>query len=180
VLPPQDLKTISYTNMKLLVANVVSLIGACESKYALMGDSNDISKETVKPEARLEQLPEETNAESKPSDPITSALDSDNPGIRKGFQKEGETKKTKKRSKRKLKSEQEANLEDIELVKPRKEIEFGDTELLKSLVNRIAKPLSELQEKIDRSVDVVTSSLVSLFEPVDISPPFEMAFLSLD
>jgi hypothetical protein len=43
-------------------------------------------------------------------------------------------------------------------------IEFGDADLLEYLVNRIAKPLSDLQEKIDRSVDVVTSCLAYCYD----------------
>ena len=158
MLPPQDLKIISYTNMKLLVANVVSLIGACESKYALMGDSTDKLGEEGTHDSQLEQVPGESKDESKLSDPITGVSDipdeSKNP--------RGSKKKTQKKNKRKVKTEQQANLEDIALVKPRKEIEFGDTELLRHLLSRIAEPLSELQETIDRSVDVVTSSLVSV------------------
>jgi len=41
VLPPRDLKLISDTAMKKLVANTIALIGVCESKYALTGDQGD-------------------------------------------------------------------------------------------------------------------------------------------
>jgi len=147
--------------MKLLVANVVSLIGACESKYALMGDSHDTpgGNRTLNP--YWEQLPEEPK-DNINSSPGWDVMDSpDELESRRWPRNEDENKRTQKKSKRKTKTEQQANLEDIALVKPRKEIEFGDIELLKYLVSRIAEPLSELQEKIDRSVDVISSSLVS-------------------
>jgi len=38
VLPPRNMKPISVSCMKKLVANTIALIGACESKYALLGD----------------------------------------------------------------------------------------------------------------------------------------------
>ena len=162
VLPPQDLKAISYTTMKVLVANVVSLIGACESKYALIGDSDGRSVAKGKAETQLAEIPEEAKDESNPSSPAAEVPDSiDESQLRGGSMKEEKKQKSERKSRKKLQTEKEANLEDIALVKPRKEIAFGDTELLKYLVSRIAKPLADLQEKIDRSIDVVTSSLVS-------------------
>ena len=39
VLPPRDLKTISDVKMSKLTMNIIAIIGACESKFALTGDA---------------------------------------------------------------------------------------------------------------------------------------------
>ncbi|RAL60343.1 hypothetical protein DID88_000119 [Monilinia fructigena] len=44
--------------MKRLVANTIALIGACESKYALMGDENDKKETETKEEAQLKSVAE--------------------------------------------------------------------------------------------------------------------------
>jgi hypothetical protein len=158
VLPPGDLKPISDTYMKKLVANTIALIGACESKYALMGDDTD--KKT--PESQHEhQLQESANAagleivtESRPQTAENSQDES--------IDEITKTSQKKRRTKRKKSLEKE--IADLELVKPTKEIASGDVELLKFLVSRISKPLADIQEKIDESVTVVTSCLAYCYD----------------
>ncbi|KAN0104840.1 Protein of unknown function (DUF2422) domain containing protein [Hyaloscypha variabilis] len=162
VLPPQDVKSINDTHMKKLVANTIALIGACESKYALMGDENDKDGGETKEEYELRELAEAANVVppdelSRLSTGVDSSHD-DSTDEKKGKEKEKKTKRSK--SKTRL----EREIENLELVKPKKEIESGDIELLRYLVSRISKPLADLQEKIDRSVDVVTSCLAYCYD----------------
>jgi hypothetical protein len=161
VLPPRDLKPISDTHMKKLVANTIALIGACESKYALMGDESDKKDGESKDEHELRSLAEAVN--------VLSGEDSSRPGTgvdsshdESADEKKDKEKRKKKRNKSKTRLERE--IEDLELVKPKKEIASGDVELLRYLVSRISKPLADLQEKIDRSVDVVTSCLAYCYD----------------
>ncbi|KAE9363848.1 hypothetical protein N431DRAFT_432020 [Stipitochalara longipes BDJ] len=161
VLPPRDVKPISDTHMKKLVANTIALIGACESKYALMGDEND--KDGVSKEDELRSIAEAANItleEEESSRPGTGVNSSHDESTEEKKEKEKKRKKKKSRSKTRL----EREMEDLELVKPKKEIESGDIELLRYLVLRISKPLADLQEKIDRSVDVVTSCLAYCYD----------------
>jgi hypothetical protein len=164
VLAPRDLKPISDNGMKLLVANTIALIGACESKYALMGDDDDKEATDCKDESQLDALAESTKIETTDDNE-----DSSRPVSRHG-EADRETREERKKSKRRKKSRQTSKTrfrqekENLELVKPRKEIEFGNIELLKYLVQRISKPLADLQEKIDRSVDVVTASLAYCYD----------------
>ncbi|KAF8863159.1 hypothetical protein BDZ45DRAFT_574696, partial [Acephala macrosclerotiorum] len=163
VLPPRDLKPISDTHMKKLVANTIALIGACESKYALMGDEDDKKGQEGKDEHQLKKVAEEVGLESgdDSSRPGTGANSSqDDTGDEKQDAKKRKDQKKKSRSQTRLQRE----LKDLELIKPKKEIESGDTELLRVLVRRITKPLAGLQEKIDRSVDVVTSALAYCYD----------------
>jgi uncharacterized membrane protein YgaE (UPF0421/DUF939 family) len=164
VLPPRDLKPISDTYMKKLVANTIALIGACESKYALMGDENDKKED----ESQLKGVAEGADVEidketSRPGTGVDNSHDcsmDEKKDEMKGKTKESCGKKTRNKSKTRL----EREVEDLELVKPRKEIEFGDAELLRYLITRISKPLINMQEKIDRSVDVVTSCLAYCYD----------------
>jgi hypothetical protein len=164
VLPPRDLKPISDTHMKKLVANTIALIGACESKYALMGDDDDKSEAEGKDEHQLKGVAEAANAESgeDSSRPGTGVDDSHDESTdeNKDAKKDKKGKKKKNRSKTRL----EREIEDLELVKPKKEIASGDVELLKYLVSHVAKPICDLQEKIDRSVDVVTCCLAYCYD----------------
>jgi hypothetical protein len=161
VLPPRDLKPISDTHMKKLVANTIALIGACESKYALMGDESDKKEAKSEDEDDVKKTAEAANIESG-DDPSRPATEADSSFDESGPEKEGNKGRQKKKRKNKTKLERE--IEDLELVKPKKEIESGDVELLKYLVSRISKPLVDLQEKIDRSVDVVTSCLAYCYD----------------
>ncbi|TVY13609.1 putative membrane protein [Lachnellula arida] len=163
-LPPRDLKPISDTHMKKLVANTIALIGACESKYALMGDDDDKRETKSKAEHQLNGVAEEANIESgnESSHSVSRAnsLHDDSTDEKTAKKKDKKRSKKKRKSKNKLEEEKD----NLELIKPRKEIESGDIDLLKYLVARIAKPLVDLQEKIDRSVDVVTSCLAYCYE----------------
>ena len=188
VLPPRDLKPISDTQMKLLVANTIALIGACESKYALMGDGDDEKEGESKDEHQLKEDAEKADIETGdeltlPASPIDDSQDDsdDNRKSKKEKKKERRQKRSWNKSKTRSLDKEKENLE---LVKPRKEIEFGDIDLLKYLVNRIAKPLSDLQEKIDRSVDVVTSCLAYCYDvpklPSGARPPAGIELQEID
>jgi uncharacterized membrane protein YgaE (UPF0421/DUF939 family) len=166
VLPPKDLKPISVTAMKELVANVIALIGACESKYALMGDRDDKTETETKEEDHIKRKEQPANGDiGEDSRPGTGYDGSHTPDVSRDDTDEGAESGKEKKRKRKTKSESKTELEkDIEMVKPRKEIEFGDIDLLKHLVSRIAKPLADLQERIVRSVDVITSCLAYCYD----------------
>jgi hypothetical protein len=159
VLPPRDLKPISDTHMKKLVANTIALIGACESKYALMGDESDKKDGETKDEHELRSVAEAANiVPGDDSSPSVNSSHDESADEKKD--KKGKSKKKRNKSKMRL----EREIEDLELVKPQKEIESGDIELLRYLVSRISKPLADLQEKIDRSIDVVTSCLAYCYD----------------
>ncbi|KAG4434147.1 hypothetical protein IFR05_010368 [Cadophora sp. M221] len=167
VLPPRDLKVISDTNMNKLVANTIALIGACESKYALMGDENDkIDSETLE-EHELKTLEKAACLESgedssRPDTGVESSHDESADEKKEAKRQRRKEKKQKSRSKNKTRLQRE--LDDLELIKPHKEIASGDIELLKYLVGRITKPLADLQDAIDRSVDAVTACLAYCYD----------------
>jgi uncharacterized membrane protein YgaE (UPF0421/DUF939 family) len=163
VLPPRDLKSISDTAMKKLVANTVSLIGACESKYSLMGDDQDGEQQHSTNEDEAAGLPSTTANSSR-----RSSINRDSSPAESSAEEEWtdvETvKKSKRKHKKKRKSKVERKAEDIEMIKPQKEIEFGDIELLRHLLRLVEKPVSELQGKIDRSTEAITTCLAYCYD----------------
>lgn len=160
VLPPRYLKPISDTQMKKLVANIIALIGACESKYALMGDEDHKREYKDEHENKYVEKGVNTGSGDDTSRPVSEADSSHDDSI---DEKAAKRKKRKGR-KRKSKTPLEQDIDNLKLIKPEKEIESGDIDLLKYLVSRIVKPLVDLQEKIDRSVDVVTSCLAYCYD----------------
>lgn len=160
VLPPSDLKAVSVTAMKKLVSNTIALIGACESKYALVGSIKHSEQEDK------QVIPKSTSdtgngnganlSSGKPSSTLSGP--NNNRSAKKKFSKD--ERATKVAPPNPLAKEKEA----LELIKPHREIESGDSELLKYLLGHITQSLTELQQNIDRSVDVVTASLAYCYD----------------
>ncbi|CUS15563.1 unnamed protein product [Tuber aestivum] len=115
VLAPWELKPIASKGIKKLVANTLSLVGACESKYALLGDGGATNNRAVE----------------------------------------------KKKHSEKKRSAEAAN---IDQVRPIKEIESGDQQLLQYLLERVEAPLSGLQATIDRCVDIINTCVAYTFD----------------
>lgn len=177
VLPPRDLKPISDTSMKKLVSNTISLIGACESKYALLGDrddskaASDVVKGVKTPTGSVSRSrrssidqDSETGGESGHEQPS-----SDEEGPHMLWGKKKKKKKRAHRSKsRARRSKSRARLrrekEDLEMVKPLKEIKSADEELMRRLLKRIESPLHSLQNNINKSVEVITSCLAYCYD----------------
>lgn len=166
VLPPRDLKAISDTAMKKLVANTIALIGVCESKYALVGDLEEPEGKKAREKSSLSNSinPNTPNVENPLStSAFSNSTASKDPNRRPSTPKKKSPPDEKQKtntSKGHLAREKEA----LELVKPKKEIESGDSELLKYLVSHIAQSLCDLQKNIDRSINVVTSSLAYCYD----------------
>ncbi|KFY65709.1 hypothetical protein V496_02370 [Pseudogymnoascus sp. VKM F-4515 (FW-2607)] len=190
VLPPRDLKPVSDTSMKKLVANTISLIGACESKYALLGDIDDskAASDGVKgaktptgsvSRSRRSSFDQdsETGGESGQEHPS-----SDKEELHMAWKKNKKKKKKAHRSKSRARLRREK--EDLEMVKPQKEIKSADEELMRRLLKRIEGPLHSLQQNIDKSVEVITSCLAYCYDvkrlPSGAFPPKGIRLEELD
>jgi hypothetical protein len=124
-LPPRAMKPISTQMVKKLVANIIAVIGACESRFALLGD-------TLKPENEIA-----TSAKEPMASPIPESSGSlDDDVVESHY---------------------------IELVKPQREIEFGDVHLLRYLLEQIRESVLNVQTEMKRSVDVITACLAYAF-----------------
>ncbi|KAL8743987.1 MAG: hypothetical protein Q9190_003725 [Brigantiaea leucoxantha] len=148
VLPPQDLKAISTRSMKKLVANTVAVIGACESKFALVGDDKDDRGE----EAEMSSCNQGSDQKRKQSHFSVNFLTDPY----KWSPKSGKSTAALDLGDSTDEAEKQEKIE-IDLIKPRREIEFGDVRLLRYLLERIAGPYNSFAASIDRAVDCVTA-----------------------
>ena len=150
VLPPRDVKPISNRAMKKLVANTIAVIGACESRFALVGEG-ETEEELRNDDDHLQKIstPDETTAkeweEPRPlarSRPL-SVLEAEEKGEEEPG---GEDEK-----------------DDLEAIKPKREIEYGDVRLLRYLTSTISKPYQELHQTLDRIVQVISASIAYVY-----------------
>ena len=153
VLPPRDIKPISNRAMKKLVANTIAVIGACESRFALVGE-------------------EETKENSRECDDADKTQQSDS-------HKQEDSERLKPPTKHRLlsvfdsedkKEEEESGEEDekaeLEAIKPKREIEFGDVRLLRYLTSAISKPYQNLYQALDRTVQVIEACVTYVYVTV--------------
>ncbi|KAL8709431.1 MAG: hypothetical protein Q9220_005814 [cf. Caloplaca sp. 1 TL-2023] len=123
VLPPRKLKPVSDRSMKKLVAATVAVIGACESKFALLGDSEAQAADS---DHHSGEYTRETVSNS-----ITNVT---NPKFTSNAVSIGD--KT-----------------ELDLIKPKREIEFGDARLLQYLLERIRTPYVNFSAIVSRAVE---------------------------
>lgn len=116
VLPPEYMGPVNKQAMSKLLANTIAVIGACESRFALLGD--------------FSAEPKEDTVSTRP-----------------------------RASARSLQYSDGRNKLQLELIKPKREIEYGDVHLLRQLVDRVKEPYIELNTIMMRAVDVVSSCL---------------------
>ena len=142
VLPPRDLKPMSTTAMRKLVANTIAVVSTCESKFALLGDEND-SRESQKSERELRTDERDRDYPTYQKEPsghfhASRLVDEDLK------QKKPDT----------LISRDKA---ELNMIKPKREIEFGDARLLRYLLKRVAKPYDDLHQAAARAIEIVTA-----------------------
>ena len=158
VLPPQDLKPISSLMMNKMVANTIAVISACESKYALLGDETDLDDESSEDQGGggLGKVNQHEQGSPDASDPEKDASRLSTPKSQKDFDEKATSRKRKERPPGETHKRTVLAQDDLDLVKPKREIEFGDVQLLVDLTSRIARPYHDLQVVLDRSVHVLT------------------------
>lgn len=156
VLEPQALKPISCKSMKDLVANVIALIGACESKFACIraGSAESAGASLDHSTGQSRELPK-WNTDEKDSHSHKA-----HPALRNQSTNTDQGRTSRWRvSRSSSMTDFDANATDLAMVKPQKEIEFGDLKLLQLLLESIAKPVTELQANIESSIEMIATGL---------------------
>ena len=154
VLPPRNMKPISVQAMKRLVANTIAVISACESKFALLGSDDDgqaYSPEETKPGRELVEG-SGTPAVSALIKATSSLLTPELPLPHEDA------------SLRKVRTVLEEDKAELEMIKPKREIEFGDARLLRYLLARVAKPYENLHLVVARAVEVVSACVAYVYD----------------
>ena len=141
-LPPRDLKNISKGAMKRLVANIIAVIGACESRYALLEENL----------ANTQVNTENTDAEDRVS--ISPDISNCSPDLTRPLPRES-------REPRREDSDILGGRDriDLNLLRPKKEIEFGDIRVFRYLLKQIATPYHNLQKACDAAVNAIVLGL---------------------
>ncbi|KAL8629599.1 hypothetical protein Q9189_004667 [Teloschistes chrysophthalmus] len=140
VLPPRRLKPISVQTMKRLVANAIAVIGACESKFALVGEEDGEGTPTIN-----------VSQESQPCTDQHSVND-ESPAAKPSFDRKESVAEDVLADEPAI----ESNQSELDLIKPRREIEFGDVRLFQYLLQRITPPYRRLSAVVLSAVDCVT------------------------
>ncbi|KKY16868.1 putative uncharacterized membrane protein [Phaeomoniella chlamydospora] len=151
-LPPRSLKNISQISMSKITMNVIAIISACESKYALLGDEDDLPTDA----------------------PDLSKVSSHGTILRDVI-----SSRTEPAEARMLRFD-----DQLELIKPKREIESGDPELLRYFITQISKPYEDLQSCIDRSIDFINACICYAYHvpelPSGIKAPAGIAVEEVD
>ena len=154
VLPPRNMKPISVQAMKKLVANTIAVISACESKFALLGSDDDgqaYSPEETKPCRELVEgsgTPAVSALIKATSSLLTPELPLPHEDASLG----------------KVRTVLEQDKAELEMIKPKREIEFGDARLLRYLLARVAKPYENLHLVVARAVEVVSACVAYVYD----------------
>ena len=154
VLPPRNMKPISVQAMKKLVANTIAVISACESKFALLGSDDDeqiSSPGERKPGSEVKEA-SKTPAASTLVEATSNLL---NPALPLPREDSNNGR---------LSTILEQDKAELEMIRPKREIEFGDARLLRYLLARIAKPYEDLHFVIARAVEVVSACVAYAYD----------------
>ena len=148
VLAPRDLKPLSVTTMKRLVAHTIAVISACESKFALLGSDED-SERTSEFQEKQNVTQCKSNGKNYPSSlpgSTSGQFDTSEPV-------DGDPEQ------RKLSTLLDQDKAELDRIRPKREIEFGDARLLRYLLKRVAIPYKDLHRVAARTIEVVMACI---------------------
>jgi Putative ER transporter, 6TM, N-terminal len=129
VIEPQQLKPITDALNKFTM-NIIAMSSACESKFALIGEKSGVDTGSYDVGEKQETASsEDSSVVEHRPEPQANRLS--------------------------LLAEEN----DLELVKPRREIEFGDPKLLLDLAGRIAVPCQQLRDVLGQSLKSITGNI---------------------
>ena len=154
VLPPRNMKPISVQAMKKLVANTIAVISACESKFALLG--TDADGQAFNPE-ETKTGPEIVEGSRTPA--VSALIKSTSSLLTPELPLPHEDSRLGK-----VRTVLEQDKAELEMIKPKREIEFGDARLLRYLLARVAKPYEDLHLVVARTVEVVSACVAYAYD----------------
>ena len=154
VLPPRNMKPISVQAMKKLVANTIAVISACESKFALLGSGDD--GRASRPEV-TEPGPDFAETDKIPA--VSALVEATSTLLTPELPLPHEDSKHGQPS-----TILEQDKAELEMIKPKREIEFGDARLLRYLLARVAKPYEDLHLVVARAVEVVSACVAYAYD----------------
>ncbi|KAK6198318.1 hypothetical protein LQW54_010402 [Pestalotiopsis sp. IQ-011] len=156
VLDPASLKPISLTSMSRLIQNTISIINACESKYAMLGEEEDaISAQDSDSDSDSDS---DESSDASDSDDKSSDDDDDDDDDNSSSSSDSASSRPKNIRKK------SKHLRNLELVKPIREIESADIELFNHILTQVRGPAKILQNQIHEAVELITCSLALCYD----------------
>lgn len=157
VLPPRDIKPISVAAMTRFVANTIAVISACESKFALLGNQDEVDnpdeQATETPTVRIHNDTETSNSRAG--------------GITTSFQSPILQHEDRARQ-RDLNPVADQNQAELGFLKPKREIEFGDARMLRYLLKRVAKPYEDIHRVSARMIEIIIACIAFAYVGLDL------------
>ncbi|KAM4056864.1 fusaric acid resistance protein-like domain-containing protein [Hirsutella rhossiliensis] len=140
-LPPTAMKPISLQYMADMVQNVLTLIGACENKFVVVGKDDHMGdSSTIEEEQDLPITPQYAEGTQKSISMATPDV--------------GEKpKKTKG-----------AYFNQVDSVRPIRELEASSAELLESILERVRSPVQEFQASLTEAANLVVLCVAYCFD----------------
>ena len=154
VLPPRNMKPISVQAMKKLVANTIAVISACESKFALLGNDDDGQASSLE---KAKAGPDFVDESRTPT--VSALVGATSSLLTPELPLAHEDSKHEK-----LSTILEQDKAELEMIKPKREIEFGDARLLRYLLSRVAQPYKDLHAVVARTVEVVSACIAYAYD----------------
>jgi hypothetical protein len=134
-LPPLAMKPISVRYMAELVQNIITLVGACENKFVLVGNEDHHGDLLEYQEKRVLVPPNSQSGIAQRTQPISLA------------EQKGSRHK-----------------EQVDRVRPLREIEAGSSQLLELTLQQIRLPVQDLQKSMKDAVDLLIPCLAYCFD----------------
>ncbi|PKS09068.1 hypothetical protein jhhlp_003681 [Lomentospora prolificans] len=150
VLPLDVLRPITTDGMASLVQETIRVVGACENKLVMVEDNKDAANKddsslSEKSAPATTRHSEEKVEEPEPS---SSSIFFKRPPLHA----------------RTLSTPKEEFLEKLKLVKPTREMEAGDADLLEAIVSRIREPTREFEAALQDAVAILIASLAYCYD----------------
>lgn len=160
VLPPRSIRPISGKAMRRLISNIVAVIGACESKYALVGEAHDEEPDlkcaTSMTGVEIPQNMLENQGlqfgQPRPSSGSSHAINQSNPSSSK-HQKSLENHS----------AEKEKDEIGLNVIKPAREIEFANPKLLNLLLLHVRKPYRDLFGVVSQTTKMISTCIAQAY-----------------
>ena len=154
-LAPALLKPISSNIMTCLVQNIITLIGACENKFVVLGHaaaSGDVADEGPAQDQFDTRLPggDQDHEEPLPGNPYDDFM-----------KKRARVNRAKSTAKSAAKDEY---MKQLQAIKPLREIEAADAGILESMLVRVRGPVEEFVEAIRQAVGLTIQCVAYCYD----------------
>lgn len=160
-LPPMSMKPITTQYMSALVQNTITLVGACENKFVVLGNHDHRHAEADEDSSDTHEPTSASDVE--PSSHVDSKDKPHSPDPR--FWQHSRSRAVEPPSKlAEAGVAQKGHLKRVDDVKPLRELQSSNAELLESILAHLREPVQQFETSLQQTVAVTTSCLAYCFD----------------